>query len=239
MEVSCRILDANRKLITAATRKGNLYYLNCLTDCQQANAADKRNQLTKEDIWHQRYGHLGVQNLRKLAKEELVDGFDYNSLRDVNFCEPCLEGKHQRRKFPTDGGKWSGELLGLVHSDVCGKMNAKSLSGGEYVLTFIDDKSRYVWVYILKHKDDVFPCFLDWKALVERSTNQKLKALRTDNGGEYMSTEFQMYLKKEGVCHELTVPKTPEQNGVAERMNRTLVEGVRAMLADARLPHRF
>ena len=74
---------------------------------------------------------------------------------------------------------------------------------------------------------------------MERSTNQKLKALRTDNGGEYMSTEFQTYLKKEGVRHELTVPKTPEQNGVAERMNRTLAEGVRAMLADARLPHRF
>ena len=134
--------------------------------------------------------------------------------------------------------RWS-ELLGLVHSDVCGKMNAKSLSGAEYFLTFIDDKSRYVWVYILKHKDDVFPCFLEWKGLVERSTNQKLKALRTDNGGEYMSTEFQTYLKKEGVRHELTVPKTPEQNGVAERMNRTLAEGVRAMLADARLPHGF
>ena len=67
-----------------------------------------------------------MQNLRKLAKEELVDGFDYNSLRDVNFCEPCSEGKLQRRKFPTDGGKRSGELLGLVHNDVRGKMNAKS-----------------------------------------------------------------------------------------------------------------
>ena len=74
---------------------------------------------------------------------------------------------------------------------------------------------------------------------MERSTNQKLKALRTGSGGEYMSTEFQTYLKKEGVRHELTVPKTPEQNGVAERMNRTLVKGVRAMLADARVPHRF
>ena len=131
-------------LNTAATGVGNLYYLNCLTDRQQANAADKQNQQTKEDIWHRHYGHLRVQNLRKLAKEDLVDGFDYNSLRDVNFCEPCLEGKHQRRKFPTNGGKWSGELLGLVHSDVCGKMNAKSLSGAEYFLTFIDDKSRYV-----------------------------------------------------------------------------------------------
>jgi len=139
-----------------------------------------------------------------------------------------LEGKHQRRKFPTVGGKGADELLGLVHSDVRGKMNAKSLSGGEYFLTFINDKSRHVWVYILKHKDDVFPCFLGWKALVERSTNRKLKALRTDKGGEYMSTALQTHLKKEEVRHELTVPKVPGQNGVAKRMNRTLVIGVPA-----------
>lgn len=238
-ETSCQILDANRKPITVAMRVGNLYYLNCLTDRQQAHAADNQSQQTKEDVWHRRYGHLGVQNLQKLAKEELVDGFDYNSLQAINFCEPCLEGKQHRRKFPTGGGRRSDEPLGLVHSDLCGKMNAKSLSGGEYFLTFIDDKTHYVWFYILKHKDEVFPRFLEWKALVERSMNQKLKVLRTDNGGEYVSAEFQSYLKKEGVRHELTVPKTPEQNGVAERMNRTLVESVRAMLADARLPHRF
>ena len=217
-ETSCQILDANRKPITVAMRVGNLYYLNCLTDRQQAHAADNQSQQTKEDVWHRRYGHLGVQNLQKLAKEELVDGFDYNSLQAINFCEPCLEGKQHRRKFPTGGGRRSDEPLGLVHSDLCGKMNAKSLSGGEYFLTFIDDKTHYVWFYILKHKDEVFPRFLEWKALVERSMNQKLKVLRTDNGGEYVSAEFQSYLKKEGVRHELTVPKTPEQNGVAERM---------------------
>ena len=238
-ETSCQSLDANRKPITDAMRVGNLYYLNCLTDRQQAHAADNQSQQTKQDVWYRRYGHLGVQNLQKLAKEEQVDGFDYNSLQAINFCEPCLEGKQHRRKFLTGGGRRSDEPLGLVHCDLCGKMNAKSLSGGEYFLTFIDDKTHYVWFYILKHKDEVFPRFLEWKALVERSMNQKLKVLRTDNGGEYVSAEFQNYLKKEGVCHELTVPKTPEQNGVAERMNRTLVESVRAMLADARLPHRF
>ena len=105
-------------------------------------------------------------------------------------------------------------------------MNAKSLSGAEYFLTFTDDKTHYVWVYILKHKDQVFKQFLEWKAMVEKSTGRKLKTLRTDNGGEYTSTEFEAYLKTEGVRHELTVPKTPEQNGVAERMNRTLVEAV-------------
>ena len=122
---------------------------------------------------------------------------------------------------------------------MCGKMSAQSLSGGEYFLTFIDDKTRYVWIYVLKREDQVFERFLEWKALVEKSTGRKLKVLRTDNGGEYTSTEFESYLKSEGVRHELTVPKTPEQNGVAERMNRTLVETVRPILADAKLPHKF
>ena len=118
-------------------------------------------------------------------------------------------------------------------------MNTQSLSGAQYFLTFIDDKTRYTWIYVLKRKDEVFKYFVEWKALVEKSTGQKLKALRTDNGREYTSNEFQDYLKKEGIRHELTVPKTPEQNEVAERMNRTLMEAVRSMLSNARLPHRF
>ena len=118
-------------------------------------------------------------------------------------------------------------------------MNAKSLSGAECFLTFIDDCMCYVWVYVLKRKDQVFEVFLEWKALVEKSTGWKLKVLRTDNGGDYTSAEFQRYLKIEGVRHELTVLKTPEQNGVAERMNRTIVETLRAMLADVKLPQKF
>ena len=114
-------------------------------------------------------------------------------------------------------------------------MNTKSLSGAEYFLTFIDDKTRHVWVYILKRKDEIFERFLEWKAQVEKNTRRKLKALRTDNGGEYISTDFKAYLRTEGVRHELTVPKTPKLNGVAERMNQTLVETVRAMLADTKL----
>ena len=107
-------------------------------------------------------------------------------------------------------------ILGLVHSDVCGKMSAQSLGGAEYFLTFIDDKTRYMWVYVLRRKNQVFEQFLEWKALVKKSTGRKLKVLRTDNGGEYNSTEFERYLRSEGVRHELTAPKTPEQSGVAE-----------------------
>ena len=92
---------------------------------------------------------------------------------------------------------------------------------------------------MLKHKDEVFGKFLEWKALVEKSSGRKLKVFRTDNGGEFTSAKFENYLKKEGITHQLTVPKTPEQNGAAERMNRTLVESVRSMLADAKPLHKF
>ena len=122
-----------------------------------------------------------------------------------------------------------------MHSDVCGKMSTQSLSGSENFLTFIDDKTRYTWVYILKRNNQVFKKFLEWKALAEKSTGQELKIFRTDNGGEFTSTEFEEYLKKEDFRHELTGQKNPEQNRVAERMNLTIVETARFMLAEAKL----
>lgn len=105
-----------------------------------------------------------------------------------------------------------------MHSDLCRRMNEKSLSGAEYFLSFIDNKTRCVWVYFLKSKDQVFEKFLEWKAMVEKSTRRKLKAICTDNGGEFTSRELEAHMTAEGVCHELVFPKNPEQNGVAERM---------------------
>ena len=96
-----------------------------------------------------------------------------------------------------------------------------------------------MWVYPLKTKDQVFERFKEWQAEVETFTGKKVKALRSDNGGEYTSNAFQAHLKSCGVQHELTIPKTPEQNGVAERLNRTLLEATRALLLDAKLPQRF
>ena len=168
-EAGCRIFGTNKKLIAAATRVGSLYYLDCRsrTGSQEVNAAKNQAQEMKENVWHRRFGHLGVRNLQKLAKNKLVDGFDYDTSKEIGFCETCTEGKHHRSPFPTNGRNRSEEPLGLVHSDVCGKMNERSLGGAEYFLTFIDDKTHFVWVYALKHNYQVFERFLSWKALVE------------------------------------------------------------------------
>ena len=85
-------------------------------------------QEKKEDVWHRRYGHLGVRNLRKLAKDNLVNDFDYDISKEISFCEPCTNGKHHRSSFLTSGAKRAGEPVGLVHGDVCG-IGEKSLSG--------------------------------------------------------------------------------------------------------------
>lgn len=153
-------------------------------------------------------------------------------------CEPYLEGKQHRSSFPVGTGRAAGSL-DLVHSDVCGKVGSPSLSGSEYFVTFIDSYSHYTWVYVLKSKDQVFESFLEWQALVENSTDRKLKVLGTDDGGEFTSGRFKEHLRQHGVRHETTVPKNPEQNGTAERMNRTLMECVRSMLADSGLPQKF
>ncbi len=190
---------------------------------------------SKEVVWHKRYGHLGVQSLKKLAVDGLVNGFSYDYSKQTSFCDSCTEGKHHRTPFPVRESSRAKEPLSLVHTDVCGKL-PRSLGGTEYFVTFIDDCTRFVWVYFLKNKSDVFEKFLVWKAMVEKLSGLKLKVLRSDNGGEYTSGQFSDYLKAEGVVHQYTVPKTPEQNGVAERQNRTLIEMTRSTLAGSNLP---
>ena len=177
--------------------------------------------------------------MQALTRNKMVSGMDLEWKQESGFCESYVEGKSHRLPFQHSTGNRADHPLELIHSDVCGKIGTRSLGGGEYFVTFVDDYTRHVWVYILKHKDEVFQRFLEWKALVERSSGRHIKALRPDNGGEYTSSEFTLYMTKEGIKHELTTPHTPEQNGVAERLNRTLIEGVRTMLADSKLPHRF
>jgi len=232
-ESGCRIRNSGVEVVAVAMRCGNLCFLDCQA-YEQANVAG-----SSEDLWHRRYGHLGSDSLRQLATEQLVDGFDFDSQKQISFCEACTEGKHHRSPFPVGGGTRAEETLDLVHTDVCGKLSLKSGGGTEYFVTFIDDKSRYVWLYVLKNKGEVFSKFCEWKAMVERSTGRKLKVLRSDNGGEYTSGEFVEYLRSEGIRHELTVPKSPQQNGVAERLNRTLVEMTRSMLAGSGLPQKL
>ncbi|WJX13388.1 hypothetical protein P8452_03779 [Trifolium repens] len=130
------------------------------------------------------------------------------------------------------------EVLDLVHSDVCGPMKTRSLCGAYYFVTFIDDYSRKTWAYTLKTKDQVLDTFKSFQAMVERETGKKLKCIRTDNRGEYVGP-FDKYCQEQGIRHQKSPPKTPQLNGLAERMNRTLVERMRCLLSQSKLPKYF
>jgi transposase InsO family protein len=126
-----------------------------------------------------------------------------------------------------------------VHKDVWGPAQVSSLGGSRYYVTFIDDATRKTWVYFIRQKSDVFDTFKKWKSLVENETEKSLTCLRSYNGGEYCSKEFDYYCSYYGIRREKTVPGTPQENGVSERMNRTIMEHARSMRLHASLPLQF
>ena len=150
-------------------------------------------------------------------------------------CEPCLAGKQHRGPIPKIATHRATHALALVHSDVH-ELPVRNRAGHKYWVTFIDDFSRFWVVRELSHKSDVFQAFKEFKALVENLFECKVKALRDDKGGEYISREFEAFLAAEGIARQHTVRNEPHQNGVAERANRTLAEGITAMLTEAHLP---
>jgi transposase InsO family protein len=158
---------------------------------------------------------------------------------DLDFCEHCVYGKHKRVRFLRVRKEKKSERLELVHTDVWGLAQVSSLGGSHYYVTFIDDATRKTWVYCIQQKSDVFDTFKKWKALVENETRKKLKCLRSDNGGEYFSKKFDYYYSYHGIRREKTVPRTPQENGVSERMNRTIMECERSMRLHVGLPLQF
>jgi hypothetical protein len=206
------------------TRKGNLYRL-----LEQNEEALVHDEVNPNELWHRRYAHINYQALPFLKK--MVEGIPELQSTHEGICKGCALGKNIKKPFPSNNNR-SKEILDLIHSDVCGPMPVKSLGGSLYYVIFIDDYSRKTWLYLLKTKDEVFNKFQEFKAEIENLTNKKIKTLRTDNGGEYTSKEFVAFCKSAGIRRELTVPHNPQQNGVAERKNRSIEETVKALLND-------
>jgi len=207
---------------------GNLYTLQGKVEMSQAVVASK----IVEDptrLWHQRLGHMSEKGLKVLMTRKLLP--DLKTL-DLEFCKHCVFGKQCRLKFKV-GSHTSKGILDYIHSDVWGPAPTISFGGSLYFVSFIDDYSRKVWVYLLKRKSEVFSMFMQFKASVEKSTGRSIKCLRTDNGGEFTSLEFENYCKEVGIERHKTTTYTPQQNGVVERMNRTLLERARCMLSNA------
>ncbi len=192
------------------------------------------------ELWHRRLGHLGADSLLQLVKDNMVTGISIKAA-DITlpFCEPCILGKQTRLPFSESTTK-TERPLELVHMDVCGPFQVPSLGGSVYMATFLDDFTGFSAVHPIVLKSHVGALikrvFIQWENQLS-TPEQKftVKAVRTDNGGEYVNADLTAYFQSKGVVHQKTAPYTPEQNGKAERLNRTIVERVRTMLAETDL----
>lgn len=246
-------IKQNGHLVATGEMGGSLYKLDVDTLSSPNNVA-----LLSKDLgtWHRRLAHIDPASIRNMCNDGTVTGLRIHGNESSDFqCDACIFGKSHRQSFPSSSTSRTSRLLALVHSDVNGPLETPSLGGSRYFITFINDFSKWRTVYMMKKKSDSFKCFTTFHKMAETHTgakienvdpihrcaqpNEKLKSLRTDNGGEYLSDIFKSYLNEHGIIHQTTVAYTPQQNGVAERMNRTLIDLVRSMLHSAALPKSF
>src|SRR5258708_2303866 len=145
------------------------------------------------------------------------------------YCHECEASGHTHLTIPKETLTHSHDVLGHVFSDVC-EVQTITREGYQYFITFVDDHSRFLTIHLMKKKSDALEAFKDFLMEAECQSGKKLKVLHTDGGGEYFSTKFIQYLKNSGIVHEKTNPDTPQENGMAECVNRTLVTMSIAML---------
>nr|GEV34531.1 hypothetical protein [Tanacetum cinerariifolium] len=183
---------------------------------------NKRAKLNLDSslLWHCRLGHISKKRIEKLQHNGLLNAIDSKSFEK---CVPCLSGKMVRKPYSHQVER-AKDLLGLIHTDVCGPFRIVSRQGSSYFVTFTDDFSRYGYVYLLKHKHEVFQTFKVFKKEVENQLGKTIKSLPSDHGGEYMSQEFLDHLKEHGIISHRTPPYTLQHNGVSKRRNRTLLD---------------
>jgi len=227
-------------------REGSLYYLmeNPVVrespSTNHANLGLSTNQSSTATLetWHRRLCHrtLDSSTIHRLASK--VSGMHVSNTEGPKVCGICAQGR-QHKEAHTGTREKATEILERVHSDICGPMQAPSLNGEMYFITFIDEMSGRVSISLLHSKDGALQAFEAYRARAEKACGKGIKALRSDGGGEYISRGFRKYLAESGIQHMISTPYNPSDNSLAERMNRTIVENARCILQDSRLGNTF
>ena len=188
---------------------------------------------TSLETWHNRLGHPAKSTLNSLRHYLPIS----NSSDKLDFCHSCQLGKATKLPF-VDSTRYTTKPLQIIHIDVW-VSPITSIGGCRYYVIFVDDFSRFTWMYPLRFKSDVFHIFQQYKALVENLFSSKIQQLQSDNGGEYLSNDFKSFLTKHGIHHRLACPYTSQQNGIAERKHRHIQETGLTLLAKAHLPNKY
>ncbi|KAJ9565777.1 hypothetical protein OSB04_001743 [Centaurea solstitialis] len=187
-------------------------------------------------LWHRRLSHLNFKGLNKLVIGNLAIGIPDLRFQQEHLCTACQLGKMKRVSHKSKLEHGTEKPLQLIHMDLCGPMRVQSINGKKYVLVMVDDYSRYTWVKFLRSKDEAPEIIISVLKEVQVNLQSQVQKIRSDHGTEFKNKVLGGYLESVGIKHTFAAVRTPQQNGVVERRNKTLVEAARTMLAYSKLP---
>jgi transposase InsO family protein len=213
---------------------------NATYDSMHVHTSTKRCVINEDSskLWHRRLGHISIERIKRLVNEGILNTLDFT---DFKTCVDCIKGKQANKS--KKGANRSLDILEIIHTDISSP--DMDSHGQKYFISFIDDYSRYMYLYMLYNKNEALDAFKIFKAEVEKQCGKQIKIVRSDRGGEYYGryTEdgqapgpFAKFLQEQRIVAQYTMPGSPDQNGVPERRNRTLLDMVRSMLSSSNLP---
>ncbi|GJQ99660.1 putative ribonuclease H-like domain-containing protein [Tanacetum coccineum] len=243
----CLVLSPNFKLpdenqiLLKIPRQDNMYSFDMKNIVPKDGLTCLVAKATSEEsmLWHRRLGHVNFKNINKLVKENLVRDLPLKRFENDQTCVACLKGKQHRASCKTKAFNPITKPLFMLHMDLFGPTFVSSLMHKKYCLVVTDDYSRFSWVFFLRTKDETSEILKNFIKEVENLVDKKVKIIRSDNGTEFKNKVMDEFCREKGIKREYSVARTPQQNGVAERKNRTLIEAARTMLADSKLPTTF
>ncbi|GJW24794.1 putative ribonuclease H-like domain-containing protein [Tanacetum coccineum] len=246
-DTECLVLSPNFKLpdenqiLLKIPRKDNMYSFDMknIVPKESLTCLIAKATLDESMLWHRRLGHINFKNINKLVKDNLVRGLPTKCFENDQTCVACLKGKQHRASCKSKVLNPITKPLFMLHMDLFGPTFVSSLMHKKYCLVVTDDYSRFTWVFFLTTKDETSEILKNFIKEIENLVDKKVKIIRSDNGTEFKNKVMDDFCREKGIKREYSVARTPQQNGVAERRNRTLIEAARTMLADSKLPTTF
>ncbi|GKD34809.1 putative ribonuclease H-like domain-containing protein, partial [Tanacetum coccineum] len=222
-------------------RKDNMYNVDLKNAIPQGTLTCLFSKATpnKYNLWHRRLGHVNFKTMNKLVRGSLVRGLPSKLFEINQTCVACQKGKQHRASCKTKTISLTNQPLQMLHMDLFGPTFVKSLIKKMYCLVVKDDFSRFSWVFLLATKDETSEILKTFITGIENLIDLKVKVIRFNNGTEFKNRIMNQFYEMKGIKREFSVARTPQQNGVAKRKNRTLIEASRTMLADSKLPTTF
>ncbi|KAJ9539187.1 hypothetical protein OSB04_031920 [Centaurea solstitialis] len=234
----CKVKNRRKEVILTGVRHADIYIINMNTStdnfCFVSRASSDTNWL-----WHKRLSHLNFKTLNQLCINNLVVGLPDFRYTKVSLCSACEKGKQTRASFKSKQISSISSPLQLLHMDLFGPVNVQSIAGKKYTLVIVDEYSKYTWVFFLRSKSDAPEEIILFVRKMERLNNLTVRSIRSDHGTEFKNSTLETFFDQKGISQNFSSVRTPQQNGVAERRNRTLIEAARSMLSEANLTTQF